>query len=215
MDSRLIRTSTEATGWARWQPPEVGTAVRPSPAPRTEEVPDARQQGWQAGFAEGRAAGLEAAREQLAARNAALQSMLEALARPFESLEQRFHEEVVELVRAIVRQLLRRETRIDPGHIVGVVRESLAALPMAASDIQVRMHPEDAALLGEHLPSGDGERHWRIEADALMERGGCLIVTAQSQIDARLETRLARVIAAMFEDERRDHGDTPDTDAVR
>lgn len=212
MDSRLIRSSTGAGDWARWQAPEVGTSPRP-PAPRAEEVTDARQQGWQAGFAEGRAAGMQAAREQLAAGSTALESMLDALARPFESLEQRFHEEVVELVRAIVRQLLRRETRIDPRHIIGVVREGLAALPMAATDIVVRMHPEDAALLGEHLPAGAGERHWRIEADALMERGGCIIVTAQSQVDARLETRLARVIAAMFEDERRDHGNTPDADA--
>lgn len=212
MDSRLIRSSTGAGDWARWQAPEVGTGPRP-PAPRTEEVPDARQQGWQAGFAEGRAAGLQAAREQLAAGSAALDNMLDALARPFESLEQRFHEEVVELVRAIVRQLLRRETRIDPRHIIGVVREGLAALPMAATDIMVRMHPEDAALLSGHLPAGTGERHWRIEADALMERGGCIIITAQSQVDARLETRLARVIAAMFEDERRDHGNTPDADA--
>lgn len=212
MDSRLIRGSTGAGDWARWQAPEVGTRPRP-PAPRTEEVTDARQQGWQAGFAEGRAAGMQAAREQLAAGSTALESMLDALAQPFESLEQRFHEEVVELVRAIVRQLLRRETRIDPRHIIGVVREGLASLPMAATDIVVRMHPEDAALLGEHLPAGAGERHWRIEADALMERGGCIIVTAQSQVDARLETRLARVIAAMFEDERRDHGNTPDADA--
>lgn len=214
MNSRLIRGSSEAAGWSRWQAPEVSTGPQPS-VPPAEELPDAREQGWQAGFAEGRAAGLQAAREQLAAGSRALESMLDALARPFESLEQRFHEEVVELLRAIVRQLLRRETRIDPGHIIGVVREGLAALPMAATDILVRMHPEDAMLLNAHLSSGDGERHWRIEADALMERGGCIIVTAQSQVDARLETRLARVIAAMFEDERRDHDNTPDADAER
>lgn len=212
MDSRLIRAAANPAGWEPWRAPEVGAgAVRA--APRIEEQPDPRQQGWQEGFAEGRAAGLEAAHGQAAARTAALESALEALARPFEALDHRFHEEVLELVRVIARQLLRRETRMDPTHIIGVVRDGLAALPMAATEVRVRMHPEDAAIVRECLSPDEGERHWRLEADALMERGGCLIVTAQSQVDARLETRLGRVIAAMFEDERRDHADTPDTNA--
>ena len=46
-----------------------------------------------------------------------------------------------------------------------------------------------------------------------MDRGGCVIVTPQSQVDGRLETRLGRTIATMFEDERKDNpgndGETP------
>ena len=40
------------------------------------------------------------------------------------------------------------------------------------------------------------------QTDPLIERGGCLITSARSTIDARLDTRLARVIAGLLEDER-------------
>ncbi len=143
------------------------------------------------------------------ARAEALERALDALSRPFEGLDQRFHEEILELVKAVARQLVRREMRLDPTHIVGVVREGLAALPMAAADIVVRMHPDDAQVMRECLASEAGERNWRIEPDPLMERGGCVIATPDSQVDSRLETRLGRVIATMFEDERKDTVDAP------
>jgi flagellar assembly protein FliH len=213
MSGRLIRSHELAESCRAWQAPEVtGPTLRGSGG-GIDDVRAARQKAWQEGFAEGRAAGLAAARQDVAAQAAALEKALDALARPFEALDHRFHDEVTELVRAVARQLLRRELRIDPTHVVGVVREGLAALPMAATDIVVRMHPEDAAVVRECLAPEAGERHWRLETDALLERGGCIIVTAQSQVDGRLETRLGRTIATMFEDERNDHGDASGADA--
>src|SRR5690606_34986517 len=97
-----------------------------------------------------------------------------------------------------------------PTHIVGVLREGLAALPVAAGEAVVRLHPDDAAAVRDCLAPGDGEasaptgerRAWRIESDPLIERGGCIIDTDRSSVDARLETRLARAMAALLEDER-------------
>jgi flagellar assembly protein FliH len=179
------------------------------------------------GFEEGRRAGLEAARKEVASRAQALERVLDSLSRPFEMLEQRFHEEVLELVKAVSRALVRRELRLDPTHIAGVVREGLAALPMATPEVVVRLHPDDAAVLRECLagPAGSsapadglpgpvdaqGERAWRVEVDPLMERGGCVVATPQSQVDGRLETRLGRVIAALFDEERGADADAPDS----
>jgi flagellar assembly protein FliH len=209
MTSKLIRGHEVTASCQPWQAPEVSGPTLRGRGGAIDDLSVARQKAWQEGFAEGRAAGLEAARKDAAARAAALEKALDALSRPFEELDHRFHDEILELVRALARQLLRREMRLDPAHVVGVVREGLAALPMAATAIVVRMHPEDAATVRECLPPEDGERHWRIEADPLMERGGCVIVTAQSQVDGQMETRIGRAIATMFEEERRDHGDAP------
>jgi flagellar biosynthesis/type III secretory pathway protein FliH len=65
----------------------------------------------------------------------------------------------------------------------------------------------------ECLTPDAGERSWRIEADPLMDRGGCVVLTPQSQVDGRLETRLSRTIATMFDDERKNHGEAPDSDS--
>lgn len=210
MSSRLIRGSDLAEDLRAWQAPEVAGPTSRGRASSLGDTQSARQKAVQDGFEEGRRAGLEAARQDLAARVQALERALDVLSRPFEELEQRFNEEILELVKAVSRQLVRREMRLDPTHIVGVVREGLAALPMSAADIVVRMHPDDAQVMRECV-TGDagapGERAWRIEADPLMERGGCIIVTPTSQVDSRLETRLGRVIATMFEDERKDDAD--------
>jgi flagellar assembly protein FliH len=200
MSSRLIR-GHEAARHCRWQAPEVQQPLRAG-ASRAEEERQARAQAVRAGFEEGRRAGLEAARQEIASRVSALERTLDALSRPFEMLEPRFHEEVVALVKSVARALVRRELQLDPTHVAGVVRECLAALPMAATDVVVRLHPEDAAVLRDCLASDDGDRAWRIEADPLLERGGCLVLTPESQVDGRLETRLGRVITALFEDER-------------
>lgn len=210
--SKLIRSHDVHEGCLPWQAPEVSGPTVRNRAGSLDDLRNERQKAVREGFEEGRRAGLEAARKDVAARAQALEKALDALSRPFEALEQRFLEEVVELVKAVARQLLRREMRLDPTHIVGVVREGLAALPMAAADVVVRMHPDDAAVMRECLAADTAERSWRIEADPLMERGGCVVLTPQSQVDGRLETRLGRTIATMFEDERKDNPDGPAPD---
>jgi len=94
----------------------------------------------------------------------------------------------------------------DPGHLIGIIREALAALPLASGDVVVRLHPADAEAIRERLPDPAGDRAWRVETDPLLERGGCLITSPRSTIDARLDARLSRVIARLLEDER----DEPD-----
>jgi flagellar assembly protein FliH len=212
MSSRLVRGHELTDSCQTWQLPDVGLGVARGRGGTLDDARLARQQAVQEGFEEGRRAGAEAARKDVMAQARALERALDALARPFEALEQRFHEEILELVRAIARQLLRRELKLDPAHVIGVVREGLAALPMASTDIVVRMHPEDAKLMQDCLDTQSGDRAWRIEADPLMERGGCVIVTPQSQIDGRLDTRLARTVATMFDDERRESTRAPGTE---
>ncbi|MCL4791226.1 MAG: flagellar assembly protein FliH [Gammaproteobacteria bacterium] len=201
--SRLIRNAAAATHVA-WKAPDVSSAGGSDGARRNGDgdLNALQQRAWQQGLEEGRAAGIEAGTRELAARITAVERVLDALARPLEDLDHRVEEELLALVQAVVRQLIRREVHIDPKHIIGVIREGLAALPLAAGDITVRLHPDDAEVVRSCLTENAADRAWRIEADPLTERGGCLITSARSTIDARLETRLARVIAALLEDER-------------
>jgi flagellar assembly protein FliH len=103
----------------------------------------------------------------------------------------------------VVQQLFRRELRQDPSHVIGVVREAIHLLPVASRDVRVRLHPEDAEFVRKSLPQSEGERAWTIVEDPMIDRGGCKVVTEQSQIDAQAESRLKAVIAAIVCDERR------------
>ena len=60
----------------------------------------------------------------------------------------------------------------------------------------------DADVVRECMGPEVAERAWRIEEDPVMERGSCLVTSASSEVDARLETRLGRLIAEMLGSDR-------------
>ncbi|HHQ14114.1 MAG TPA: flagellar assembly protein FliH [Chromatiales bacterium] len=199
---RLIPGDTLASELVAWEAPEVRDPTEITREELEAELVALREKARNQGYAEGHAAGLAAASAEVDAMKAALTTTLNALARPMEQLDHCVEEEMLALIRAITQQLVRRELRLDPGEVVGVIRAGLNALPVASQDVVVRLHPEDARLVQELLNTGDDELPWRIQADPVLERGGCQITSASSQVDGRLETRLGRVIAELLEDER-------------
>lgn len=203
--SRLIRPDAQNSEYVAWNAPQVetnsGTGTR-GLHDEQADIDELHRQAWEKGFAEGRSAGLTAGEQELTETAAALECILNALARPLEELDVRVEDEIVALVKAVSGQLVRRELKIDPSHIVGVIREGLSALPLSSGKPVIRLHPLDVEVVQQCLSSSDVNRAWHIEADPIMQRGGCMIVSADSQVDCSLETRLSRVIATMFEGER-------------
>lgn len=161
-----------------------------------------QQQAWDEAYEAGRQEGMKAGSDEARARVERLDELLVALARPFDELDESVEKQLVELAMTVVKQLFRRELRIDPTHVIGVVRDAIKLLPIASRDVQVLLHPEDAAIVRESLSPAEGERAWTIIEDPLISRGGCKITTANSQIDAQAETRLKAIIDAIAGDER-------------
>jgi flagellar assembly protein FliH len=185
-------------GYNSWQPPTMGGS---SPSNKNISVLTAKQidqiqrQAHEEGFAHGRAEGLASVKTPI-------EAVLRALGEPLAELDARAIQELSLLIAAIARQLVRRELKTNPDEIVGVVRETLSALPAAARHVRVHLHPEDAALVRSALSLGEGERHWQIVEDPVLTRGGCRVYAEASQIDASVESRLAAVIAKMLGGER-------------
>lgn len=170
-------------------------------AGRLEELQrEAYEEAWQKGHAEGLAAG----QHTVAQRAARFDQLLRALSKPFDRLDDSVEKQLVELSIAIVKQLFRREIKINPTHVIGVVREAIQLLPIASRSVQVHLHPDDASLVRESLSPAEGEPAWSIVEDPLIARGGCRITTESSQIDATTEARLQAVIHATLGDERRE-----------
>ncbi len=173
------------------------------------ELDAADRRAWQVGYDEGLAQGRAAADEEQAARLRALDqqvarldAILVTLVRPLAELDMSVERELAELACAIARQVVRRELRTEPAHVIGAIREAVALLPAAARDVRVLLHPEDAALVRERLVDSGAGRVWAITEDPMMGRGGCRVVAENSTIDARLETRVGAVIAHVLGDER-------------
>ena len=165
-----------------------------------------QQEGHAEGYQRGYAEGLAGGRDEVLLRVQKLDQILGFISQPLERLDTAVEEELTWLATEIARRLVRRELRASPGEIVAVVREAVGLLPVAGADVQVRLHPDDARLIREVLSLGrDDEPVWRIVEDQTLSRGGCLVHTELSRIDATVEKRLGAVIATVLGDEREHH----------
>jgi flagellar assembly protein FliH len=217
----------------QWVPPDLGGS-RPAksrsdrvpqdvPAataavPTLEEIEAIQKQAYDEGYEQGKKEGfdfghresVEQSRKDIAAKLAKLDALLAVLDGPFKELDDQVEQELLTLVVAMVRQLVRREVRTDPNQIIGVMREAMAILPLNARDIRVMLHPEDAEIVRELYTVTDTDLAWKIQEDPVLQRGGCRIVTETSQVDATLESRLHNLIAPLIGGLRSEDQDVED-----
>lgn len=185
----------------KWDAPSFGGVAEGGylTASHLEEL---QRQAYEEAHAEGYAAGLAAGEAELVLRVRRFDELLTALAKPYELMDETVERNLVDLAITIAKQLFRREIRVDPSHVIGVVREAVSLLPGSCRNVTVRLHPEDTALVDQLLARSEGKRAWTIEEDPLIDRGGCKVVTENSQIDAQVEKRFEAVVTAIVGDER-------------
>ncbi len=213
---RAIAAAANAVA-ERWSLPAVDGPIIGSrrPGPSAEAQARARE----AEHARGYETGLAAARAELAqqiaeaqARVQRLDALLAQLARPLAALEDEVYEELTRLALAVGKQLARRELSVQPTQIIALIREAVGQLPASAREVRVHLHPEDAAVVREHLVQPGEERAWSVLEDPTQARGGCLVRSASSQLDARFESRVQAIVASLCGDARarpRTHEDAP------
>lgn len=172
--------------------------------PTAEEIEhihnEAHTAGYQAGFEEGREeayrAGLEAAQIE-AQRIAALAENVEnALA----AIDQTVADQILALALEVASQVLRGTVSARPETLIPVVREAIAALPLHHGHVALHIHPDDAAMVRDHLGDHFAQSGWRIIEDREIQAGGCQLLAGSSEIDASLETRWKRVIESIGAD---------------
>lgn len=153
---------------------------------------EAHRAGLAAGQVEGRAA-LEAA----AAR---LENVAKELAAHKPSLYDEARRQVVELALSVVKKILGPLAEADAQAVLRVVEKALQQL----SDreiLTIRVHPDDLKSLVEAKPkileAFDGIQKLTVLDDPSVKRGGCLVQTPTTEIDARLETQLQEIVRAV------------------
>ncbi|MCP3669902.1 MAG: flagellar assembly protein FliH [Gammaproteobacteria bacterium] len=200
-----------------WQPPEmvrsasdVSVLEARGSMLTAEQLGQVQDQAYQEGFEQGKKDGFKFGHEEalvktrnlLKEKAAKLDQLLSTLDTPLKELDEQVERELISLTISMVRQLVRREVKADPGQIVGVVRESLSLLPVSARNIRLILHPDDAKMVREIFEVSDKDLVWDVVEDPVLERGGCKIITNTSQIDATLESRLAAMITTLLGGER-------------
>lgn len=189
----------------RWQMPEFASpeqAKRPRATASVRHLQDIEAQAREEGHAQGLTEGRAAAKLELSQQVDRLAGILNALAKPLDDVDVEIEQDIAHLAMTVARQLIRRELKTSPDEVIAAVREALAALPAAAREVRVSVHPEDASLIRSHLGEAHAASSWQLLDDPLISRGGCMVATDHSRIDARVETRLARVVGAVLGGQR-------------
>lgn len=134
-----------------------------------------REEAQRSGFARGQA---EAAATLLEAARVRDQALANA------------EMEAVKVALAAVTRILDAELATDPDKIRHIVAANLDRA-RRAKKVTIHVNPDDLAALGA-LPV-----HARVEPDADLTRGGCIIRSELGTVDARIETQLAALAEAL------------------
>lgn len=210
-----IMSAEDASNSKAWVPPHVGEGessgnLNSGNLPTAKQLEQLQKQAYNEGFEQGKQKGFKfghqeakiAGTKKINQMITQVDALMATLETPLQQLDDRIESELVELIIAMVKQLVRREVRLDPSQIVGVVREALAILPVGSRAIRVVLHPEDARLIRDIYEMSDNDQIWKITEDPVLARGGCRVFTETSQIDASLESRLANLIAPLVGGQR-------------
>lgn len=182
--------------------PIVGDHRAEVSAPQTaEDLARVRAQAYHRAYADGHAKAYADTKQRIEREIAHLGRICEELAAPLAVVDDAVVDSVAELAVMIARHLVRRELKHAPGEVVGVVREAMRQLPLATRRARIHLHPDDYLLVQEALAVRT-DTAWHLEADPLIARGGCVVETESSRIDAQVESRIAAIASKMFGGER-------------
>ena len=186
----------------RWAAPELAPPPPPPPQepvrhmPSVEELQAIEEAAHAEGYARGHAEGVAAGQAEVRRIAAQMEGILDAFTRPLARLDAEVGDALGDLAVRIAGALLRRSYAAEPALLEALVRE---ALDLAGSDqrqVELRLHPDDLAMLSPQLVSLQGVR---LAGDSTLARGDQRLHADSVRIDgslsARLNAALQRIMA--------------------
>ncbi|WP_330945962.1 FliH/SctL family protein [Thermomonas sp. LB-4] len=186
----------------RWAAPELAPPPPPPPQepvrhmPSVEELQAIEEAAHAEGYARGHAEGVAAGQAEVRRIAAQMEGILDAFTRPLARLDAEVGDALGDLAVRIAGALLRRSYAAEPALLEALVRE---ALDLAGSDqrqVELRLHPDDLAMLSPQLVSLQGVR---LAGDSTLARGDLRLHADSVRIDgslsARLNAALQRIMA--------------------
>jgi len=165
-------------------------AIRPQ---TVEEIEALQKQAYEEAKQAGHAEGLKQGLQEMTNKANQLQKVFNFLKQPLNELDKEVEQQLTELAILLAQQLLQKESKLDAQHIQSLVHESLEYLPVKSRDIEVHLNPDDIALL-QQAEIDINAQSWNCITDKSVTRGGCVIESATSHIDATVETRVQQLV---------------------
>lgn len=142
---------------------------------------------------EGYAAGMQQARLDAVQINTVLQNLQVALTQ----IDNQLAQSLLDLSLEVARQMVREALQVNPEIILKVVSEAIGRLPHFNQNAHLILHPDDAELVRAQMGEQLSHANWKIFTDPNIQRGGCRVETAHSNVDATNEARWQHIVASI------------------
>lgn len=106
-------------------------------------------------------------------------------------------QEVVDLSIDLAKVIICRSIEKQPAIIVDVVAKALEQIPILQLPARILLHPQDAEIIEAHQGETLHHAGWRIVQDDTLRRGGCRLETGSHEVDATVEKRIDKMMAAL------------------
>jgi flagellar assembly protein FliH len=154
-----------------------------------------RSQARAAGEAEGRAAGLEAARAEIEPSLQAIAAAAGALEALRDQVVSELEHDAVALALRLAEQIVAGAIALEPERIVDIAAVALRRI-RDRQHVTLVVNPADLELMSDSVTRLQsqlgGIEHLNVQSDRRVGRGGVLARTDEGEIDAAIETQLAR-----------------------
>lgn len=189
------------------QPTAEASAQQPDEAPLQFSLPtaediehmheEARTTGYQDGYEEGLRSGEQACREAASAEAEHFRGLTDSMQKALDELDQNVAEQLLALATEIAAQVIRSSISLKGDLLLPIIREAITALPLHHTHLNLRLNPQDAALVRPLLGEQLAQSGTQIIEDSEISPGGCQIRAGSSEVDATIETRWKRVLEAI------------------
>ena len=157
----------------------------------TPTLESIREQSYEEGFA----AGIAQAQSQLDGPAAALAGAAEQLQAMRADAAASVEADAVDLALRIAEQAIGAAIAADPELVVEAVRGALRRL-VERDRVLILVNPDDLELVRDHVARLVGElggiEHCEVQSERRVRPGGAIVRTSEGEVDATLETKLAR-----------------------
>jgi flagellar assembly protein FliH len=175
-------------------PPPLGTPARIL-ADAHAEAQRIREEAHAAGHEEGRAQGREEGIAETLAAGAALRKALAELQRQSEEIADAVEHDAIELALALAAKIVAGAIDAQPERVLDTVAGALRRIADRRR-IAVLVDPADlevvSGAVGELQARAGGIELCEIQADRRVGRGGAIVRTVESEVDASVQTQLER-----------------------
>lgn len=177
----------------RWAAPELAPPPPPPPPqperhmPSVEEVQAIEEAAHAEGYARGHAEGVAAGQSEVRRIAAQMEGILDAFTRPLARLDAEVGDALGDLAVRIAGALLGHSYAAEPELLEKLAHEALDIAGKDHRQVELRLHPDDPAMLGPNLLAQEG---LRLSADATLARGDLRLHADSVRIDGSLSARL-------------------------